>query len=126
MTSSNCRTKIECVKKLLNLQIQLGWSKNQYWVLIIWLVTSNYPTSSHLRQSRSGAYMAKVIYAFVVCSLMHAMICNRLNTSHAVRVMSKYLSNLGKQHWETVQWILKCFIGTKNSTLCFRKSKLGS
>jgi hypothetical protein len=37
--------------------------------------------------------MSCVFYATVVGSLMYAMVCNRLEISHVVGVLSRYMSN---------------------------------
>lgn len=34
-------------------------------------------------------------------------------------VVSRFLANLGKQHWEEVKWILKYLKGTSHHCLCF-------
>ena len=43
-------------------------------------------------------YMAKMPYVFARGSLMYVMVCTRLNIAHAVGVMSRYMSNMSKQH----------------------------
>ncbi|GJX36656.1 hypothetical protein Tco_0248213 [Tanacetum coccineum] len=51
--------------------------------------------------------MSKVPYANVVGSLIYLMVCMRPDIMYAVSVVSRYLVNLGKNHWEAVKWILK-------------------
>ena len=41
-------------------------------------------------------YMYHVPYANVVGMLMYAMVCTRLDISHVVGVLSRYMSTLGK------------------------------
>jgi ATP-binding cassette subfamily B (MDR/TAP) protein 1 len=55
---------------------------------------------------------------------MYAMVCTRLDISHAVGVVSRYMSNPGKQHWEVVKWILRYLRGTTEKCLTFRKDEL--
>jgi hypothetical protein len=43
-------------------------------------------------------YMSCVPCASVVRSLMYAMVCARPNISHAVRVVSGYMENLGREN----------------------------
>ena len=50
--------------------------------------------------------MAMILYAFAIGSLMYAMVCTRPDIAHAVEVVSTYMSNPGKHHWEAVKWIL--------------------
>jgi hypothetical protein len=34
-------------------------------------------------------------------------------------VVSRYMNNLGKEHWEEVKWILRYLRGTSTHALCF-------
>ena len=47
--------------------------------------------------------MSKVPYASAVGCLMYAIVCTRPDFAHAVSVVSKYMANSGKQHWDAVQ-----------------------
>ncbi|GJV43043.1 retrovirus-related pol polyprotein from transposon TNT 1-94 [Tanacetum coccineum] len=51
--------------------------------------------------------MDRVPYASAVGSLMYAMVCTRPDLAHAVGVVSRFLSNPGKKHWEAVKWIFR-------------------
>ena len=64
--------------------------------------------------------MAKVPYASAIGSLVYAMVCTRLDTAHGMAVVSRYMSNLGKQHWEAVKWILRYLRVTAGLALCFK------
>jgi hypothetical protein len=73
------------------------------------------PTGGHFRLTKDQspktnqeeAYTSKVLYASNIRSLMYAMICTRPDIAHAVGVVSKYMNNPGKQHWEAIKWILR-------------------
>ena len=52
-------------------------------------------------------YMSKVPYSNAVGSLIYAMVCTRPDISHAVGIVSRYMHNLGKEHWQAVKWILR-------------------
>jgi hypothetical protein len=39
--------------------------------------------------------------------------------AHAVEVVSRYMNNQGKEHWEAVKWILGYLRGTTTHVLCF-------
>jgi len=41
-----------------------------------------------------------------------------------VGVVSRYMSNLGKQHWEAVKWIPIYLKGTSNTSICFTRTNL--
>jgi hypothetical protein len=64
-------------------------------------------------------YMSKVPYSLTIGNLMYAMVCTRPDIAHAMGVVSRYMNNPGKEHWETVKWILKYLRGTATHALCF-------
>jgi hypothetical protein len=64
-------------------------------------------------------YMSKVPYSSVVGILMYTMVCTRPNISHAVGFVSRYMKNIGKEHWEEVKWILRYLKDTDTHALCF-------
>ena len=65
------------------------------------------------------AEMAKIPYASAVGSLMYVIICIRLDIAYAVGVVSRYMSNLGKKHWEAVKGIMHYLNGTQQVCICF-------
>jgi hypothetical protein len=67
--------------------------------------------------------MKKVPYASAVGSLMYAMVCTRPDIAHAVGVVSRFLSNPGKEHWAAVKWILRYLRGTSRVCLYFGNGK---
>ncbi|GKV37057.1 hypothetical protein SLEP1_g45126 [Rubroshorea leprosula] len=67
-------------------------------------------------------FMAHVPYASPVGSLMYAMVCTRLDISHAVSVVSRFMANPGKGHWEAVKWILRYLQGTIDVGLVYDRS----
>ena len=90
------------------------------------------PLGSHFRLSKDQSpktnqeieHMNKVPYALAIGSLMYVMLCTRLDIAHAVRVVSKYMSNLDKTHYEAMKWIMRYLRGTSNTCLCFGASDL--
>jgi len=52
-------------------------------------------------------YPTKVSYASIVGILMYTMVCTRPNIAQVVEVVSKYMNNPRKGHWEVVKWILR-------------------
>ena len=90
------------------------------------------PFASHFKLSskqspaseKEKVEMAIVPYASAVGSLMYAMVCTRPDITHAVGVVSRYLSNPGKEHWNVVKWILKYLKGTSKMGLCFGSGSL--
>ena len=63
--------------------------------------------------------MSRVPYSSVVGSLMYAMVFTRPDIAHVVGVVSRYMNNPGKEHWEAVKWILRYLRGTTTHALCF-------
>ena len=54
---------------------------------------------------------------------MNAMVCTRPDITHAVGVVSQFLSNPNKKHWSTMKWILRYLKGTSSFNLCFGNNK---
>ena len=61
----------------------------------------------------------KVPYSSAVGSLVYAMICTRLDIAYVVGVVSQYMSNPGKKHWEAVKGVMRYLNGTKELCICF-------
>lgn len=76
------------------------------------------PTTDEERE-----YMAKVPYANAVGSLMYAMVCTRPDISQAVSVVSRYMHDPGKGHWQAVKWILRYLQKTINVGLAFERDE---
>ncbi|CAL5435892.1 unnamed protein product [Camellia sinensis] len=76
------------------------------------------PSSTKERQE-----MEAIPYSSAVGSLMYAMVSTRPDIAHAVGVVSRFLSNPEKEHWEAVKWILRYLKGTTKVCLCFRDAK---
>ena len=69
-------------------------------------------------------YMSKVPYSNEVGSLMYAMVCTRPDISHAVGIVSRYMHNPGKEHWQAVKWILRYIQKTLDVGLIFEKDDM--
>ena len=59
-----------------------------------------------------------------VGSLMYAMIATRPDIAFAVGVVSRYMSNPGKKHWEAMKGILRYLKATKNMRICYGSQEL--
>ena len=51
--------------------------------------------------------MSCVPYTSVVGSLMYAMVCTRLDISHAMGVLSRYMLKPGKENWTTTKRVFR-------------------
>uniref|UniRef100_A0A2N9FPX7 Integrase catalytic domain-containing protein n=1 Tax=Fagus sylvatica TaxID=28930 RepID=A0A2N9FPX7_FAGSY len=67
--------------------------------------------------------MASIPYSSAVGSLMYAMVCTRPDIAHAVGVVSRFMVNPSKEHWEAVKWIFRYLRGSSKSCLSFGSSK---
>ena len=74
----------------------------------------NVPLASHFKLSSSLTnsveekdYMSSVPSVNTIGCLMYAMVCTRPNISHAVGVVSKYMENPGKEHWNAVKCVFR-------------------
>ena len=63
--------------------------------------------------------MEKVPCASAVGSLMYAMVCTRPDIAQAVGLVSRYMENPGKTHWEAVKYIFRYLRGTPDHGLVF-------
>ncbi|KAK1413090.1 hypothetical protein QVD17_34841 [Tagetes erecta] len=73
------------------------------------------------KTDEEAVFMTHVPYANYVWSLMYLMVCTRPDLAYGVSVVSRYLSNPGKAHWEGVKWILRYLKGTADHGLVFGK-----
>ncbi|GJY40070.1 retrovirus-related pol polyprotein from transposon TNT 1-94 [Tanacetum coccineum] len=83
-------------------------------------ISTPFPTdiklSSKMSPSSENERMeiSRVTYASAVGSLMFAMICTRPDIAHAVGVVSRYMVEPGRQHWEAVKRIFRYIKGTSD------------
>ena len=52
------------------------------------------------------------------------MVYTRPDIAHTIGVVSQFLFNPGKDHWEVVKWILRCLRRTSKVCLCFGNDEL--
>ena len=57
---------------------------------------------------------------------MYAMIATRLDIVFVVGVVSKYMSNPGKKHWEVVKGIMRYLKATKSMCICYGSQELSA
>ena len=133
-------------KKILGMKIERDRKKGT-----VWLTRSQYlrkiltrfslnnstkpvgtPLTSHFKLSASMCpssdddkrYMENIPYTNVVGALMYATVCTRPDLSHAVSMVSRYMHNPGKEHWQTVKWILRYILGTIDVRIKFQKQEM--
>jgi len=88
-------------------------------------LATHFKLSSKLSPSNEAEKldMQRVPYASMVGSLMYAMVCTRPDIAHVVGTISRFLSNLGKEHWNAMKWILRYLHGIVDMRLCFDGDK---
>jgi hypothetical protein len=65
--------------------------------------------------------MSHVPYASAVSIMMCTMVCTRPDIAHAVGVLSRYMSKLGKEHWITIKRVFRYLCGTSQLWICATK-----
>ena len=66
--------------------------------------------------------MKAVSYASAVGSLQYAQVCTRPNLAFVTRILGRYQSNLGIEHWRMVKKALRYVQGTKGIMLTYKRS----
>jgi hypothetical protein len=67
--------------------------------------------------------MERIPYASAVGSLMYSKVCMRPDRAHVVGLVSRFLSNPGREHWNAVKWIMRYLRGTSKLSLSFGSGK---
>ena len=85
-------------------------------------LTSHFKLFAQLSPSTNTEqeYMLQVPYSNAVGSLMYAMVCTRPDISQAVSIVSRYMHNPGKGHWQALKWILRYIQNTMDIGLLFK------
>jgi hypothetical protein len=55
--------------------------------------------------------------------LMYAMFCSRPDLSYAMSLVSRYMTNPGKEYWNAVKWIFGYSRGTSDACLQFGRNR---
>ena len=116
-------TQKQYLKKVLQ---RFGMTKQSKPVSIPLAPHFKLSVSLPLSTDAEQEYMSQILYSNEVGSLMYAMECMRPNISLAARVVSRYIHDLGKDHWQAMKWILRYLLKTIDVGLVFeRKDRLG-
>lgn len=67
--------------------------------------------------------MENVRYSNAIGSLMYLMVCTRPDLAHVVSLVSKFMSNPKKPHWDVLEWILRYVRGTSTLVVSYKKDK---
>lgn len=63
--------------------------------------------------------MIAVSYASGVGSVKYEMVCSRPDLTHAISLVSRFMENPGRAHWEALKWIMRYLNGTSCLGLLF-------
>ncbi|KAH9705095.1 hypothetical protein KPL70_011743 [Citrus sinensis] len=85
------------------------------------------PVAAHFKLSKQHApqeeadidHMRKIPYSSAVGSIMYAMVCTRPDVAYGIGLVSMFMGNPGKEHWEAVKWLLRYLRGTKGHGVMF-------
>jgi hypothetical protein len=135
---------LDLAKKILGMEIRRDRDAKRLWPSQVGYVKKvlerfsiknaklvSTPLANHFRLSISQCLrtvektedMSKVPYASAVGCLMYAMACVRPDLAHAVSVVSKYMANPWRQHWDAVKWIFRYLKGTIEYGITFVRQK---
>uniref|UniRef100_A0A2N9IN85 Integrase catalytic domain-containing protein n=1 Tax=Fagus sylvatica TaxID=28930 RepID=A0A2N9IN85_FAGSY len=77
-------------------------------------------------QSEEKEHMSRVPYASAVDSMMYVMVCTHPDISQVVCVVSRYMTNPSKEHWQAVKWILRYLRGIADVGLVYDRASTDS
>ena len=64
--------------------------------------------------------MQKISYASAVGSLMYTQVCTHPDIAYIVRMLGKYLSNPGIDHWKAAKQVMRYLQRKKHYSLTYR------
>ncbi|XP_062099813.1 secreted RxLR effector protein 161-like [Humulus lupulus] len=66
-------------------------------------------------------YMSNIPYSNAVGLIMYLMVCTQPDLAHVMSLLSKYMANPGKEHWEAMKWTLRYLVGMTKVGLIYRR-----
>ncbi|XP_048336999.1 secreted RxLR effector protein 161-like [Ziziphus jujuba] len=82
------------------------------------LPIDHYPSTEKEKED-----MNNVPYSSVIRSIMYLMISTRPDLAHAISVLSRFMSNPGRSHWDAVKWLMRYLKNTMYEGLLFKSSQ---
>ncbi|KAL5549510.1 hypothetical protein UlMin_004741 [Ulmus minor] len=70
--------------------------------------------------------MINVPYSSAVGSIMYTMICTRPDVAYGISLLSRFMSNPGREHWEGIKWLLRYLLSSSDVGLMFKSCKEGA
>jgi len=75
------------------------------------------------RTNEEKKYISHVPYENVIGNLLYVMASRRLDISHEVGVVRRFMGNLGEEHWRVVKWVLRYLRGISDHCIIFNGSE---
>lgn len=66
--------------------------------------------------------MKKILYSCTMGRLMFAMVRTRSSLAYSKSLVSRFMSNPGKEHWDGVKWIIRFLKDTSDYGLVYNKN----
>ena len=70
-------------------------------------------------------YMEEIPCASIVGNIMYTMVCSRSDMAYATSMISRFMSNLGKKHWNAVKWVLRFLKGSTDVGILYGGGAVG-
>ena len=70
--------------------------------------------------------MKSVPNLLVIGSLMYAMVATRPDIAHAIGVVSRFMDNPGRSHWNAIKHVFRYMLGTKEIGILFSPNDTSS
>ncbi|XP_074315551.1 secreted RxLR effector protein 161-like [Silene latifolia] len=71
------------------------------------------------KSAEEREYMSRVPYSSALGSLMYVMVCTRPDLAQSVSVVSRFMGDPGKEHWQAVKRIFRYLKGTSDVGLIY-------
>ena len=70
-------------------------------------------------------YMEEMSYASVVGSIMYAMVCSKSDLAYVIGMISRFMSNSGREHWNAMKWVLRYLKGSTDVGILYGDGAIG-
>ena len=85
-------------------------------------VATHFDSSVHLfHVNNDDEIFNQKDYTSIIDSLRYATNCTRPNIAYAIGVLSRFTSKHSKDHWLSIERVMRYLIGTKNYGLFYKK-----
>ena len=111
-----------CLKRLINKVLERFNMKNCSPSVAPILKGDRFDLNQCPKNDFEREHMKNIPYASVVGRLMYAQVCTRPDIAFAIRVLGRYQSNRGIDHWRAAKKVMRCLQGTKDYMLMYRQT----